>query len=275
MAAGRSAKRFIKRGVKRFGMLAGRPFRMTGSRILTYHSVGERDHEMNVRPGDFRAQMAWLSEHCEVVPLPAALEGDGGVAVTFDDGYRDNLLNAAPVLKELSIPATFFVVAGCLGGMLDHDSDPVTSVLMTWEEVAELEGMGFSIGAHTLSHRRLCSLGEDEQHAEIEGSKQLLEEHLGHAVEAFAYPFGSSADYDDTSERLVRECGFAYAVSNRYGVNGPDADRWTLRRIWIDATDDLRMFRAKVDGRLDVLSALDSQLGVRARRALNRLLQVR
>jgi len=61
------------------------------------------------------------------------------------------------------------------------------------------------------------------------------------------------------------------AVSNRYGPNPPGADRWTLRRIWIDASDSLPTFQAKVTGRLDSLALLDSGWGLRARRALNRL----
>ena len=56
------------------------------SRILTYHSVGRRDHEMNVTPEDFRAQMRWLADHAEVPGLNEAVKGNGGIAITFDDG---------------------------------------------------------------------------------------------------------------------------------------------------------------------------------------------
>ena len=273
MAAGRKAKDTLKRGVKRVARLAAPFCRLQGARILTYHSVGHRDHDMNVTPEAFRAQMDWLAEHARLIPLDAAVAGPDGVVVTFDDGYRDNLINAAPILEELRIRATFFIVAGRVGGVLDHDSDPETSALMTWEEVRQLESLGFAIGAHTLSHARLSHLDEEEQRAEIQGSARKLEEELGHPVDAFAYPFGSCADYDDVSERLVRESGFAYAVSNRYGVNLPGGNPWALRRIWIDATDNLDTFQAKVTGQLDALYVLDSRLGVLARRMLNCLVR--
>jgi len=245
------------------------------SRILTYHSIGLRDHDMNVRPDPFRRQMEWLACHAEVITLADAADPKPGVAVTFDDGYRDNLLNAAPILRELDIPATVFIVAGRVGGMLDHDTAPETAALLTWDEIRGLEAMGFTIGAHTLTHRRLSQLDPEEQREEIAGCARSLEENLGHAPAAFAYPFGSSADYTPLSKQLVRESGFAFAVSNRYGPNGPGADRWALRRIWIDATDTLESFKAKVEGRLDLLAVLDSGAGLRARRALNRMLGVK
>lgn len=230
---------------------------------------------MNVPPGDFRAQMEWLASHAEVISLGQAAGLAPGVAITFDDGYRDNLLYAAPILDELGFPATVFVVAGRVGGMLDHDTDPVTAALLTWDEVRELESIGLTIGAHTLSHRRLSGLPEEEQRREIGGCVEVLEKELGHSISAFAYPFGSAMDYTELTKRLVRESGFAFALSNRYGPNRPGtADPWALRRIWVDATDTLATFEAKVNGRLDLLAVLDSGMGIRARRLLNWALRV-
>ena len=108
------AKTTIKRAVKGVGAMLGRalPARTAVARILTYHSVGSRDHEMNVSPPAFREQMEWLARSANVIPLAEAAASRPGVAVTFDDGYRDNLVHAAPVLEDLGIPATVFVVAG-------------------------------------------------------------------------------------------------------------------------------------------------------------------
>ncbi|MBN2311374.1 MAG: polysaccharide deacetylase family protein [Candidatus Hydrogenedentes bacterium] len=274
-AQGSRAKRLIKVAVKAAVRTAGglAPRRGGDSRILTYHSVGSREHEMNVSVEAFRAQMAWLAEHCRPIPLAEAAQAAPGVAVTFDDGYRDNLTHAAPVLHEFGIPATVFVVAGRMGGMLDHDHDPATSSLLTWDEARELASAGVEIGAHSMSHRRLAHLDPAEQRDEIAESARLIERHLGAPPASFAYPFGAATDYTETTVRLVRECGFTCAVSNRYGTNRAGADAWTLRRIWIDATDSPASFRAKVDGRLDWLAALDSAWGVAARRRLNRLLR--
>ncbi len=275
MSTGHQAKRAVKRAVNHCAMLFGPLTRRRGLRILTYHSVGARDHDMNVRPEQFREQMEWLAKEKCVIPLDAALEAEESVVITFDDGYRDNLVNAAPVLHALGLPATVFIVAGRVGGILDHDTPDPSNKLMNWPDIKQwLEG-GFNIGCHSMTHRRLSQISEEEQRGEIIDSARLLREQISRPVEAFAYPFGSAADYDATSIRMVREAGFTLALSNRYGVNGFERDRWALRRIWIDATDDLVTFRAKVEGRLDALSILDSPAGLAARHSLNRVLGVK
>lgn len=260
-------KRLVKAGALRLGPLC----RRAGGRILTYHSVGPRDHDMNVTAEAFQAQMAWLAANANVVPLESALDKADAVAITFDDGFVDNLVHAAPVLRSLGLPATCFVVAGRLGGLLEGEPDPSRGRLMTAGDLGELEAHGVRIGAHTMTHPHLSAQSAAQQREEIGQSKRVLEDILGHEVPTFAYPFGSAADYTDETVALVREAGFDLAVTNRYGANRPGADRWTLRRIWIDRTDDLRLFQAKIEGRLDALMLLESRAGLGARSLLNRV----
>ena len=270
----RRVKVVIKRAYKRVLRVPGRLMRGTGCRILTYHNVGSRDHDMNVAPADFELQMRWLAENECVLSIADAVQRGEGVALTFDDGYRDNLTNAAPVLRSLNLPATFFVITGPADGRPMPDDDE-TGGLMTWDEIRRLQSMGFDIGGHSMTHARLAALSEDQQRQEILGCAQLLEHNLAHPATTFAYPFGSAADYDQTSVRLARQAGFRYAFSNQYGLNREGADPWNLKRIWVDGTDSLESFKAKVDGRLDLLCVLESGPGIRARRLLNSLLRVR
>jgi peptidoglycan/xylan/chitin deacetylase (PgdA/CDA1 family) len=260
-------KRVLKTGVRWSGQRDA-----AQTRILTYHSVGRRKHPMNVTPEAFAEQMAWLAEHAAVIPLAAATAGEPGVAITFDDGYRDNLKEAAPILAQWKFPATLFAVTGRMGGHLDHDEPCADARLLDWDELREIESTGVTIGAHTLRHCRLSSLSEAEQRSEIIDCKAQLEAALGHGVQCFAYPFGSALDYDETSVALVREAGFDWAFSNRYGVVQPVDRPFVLRRIWVDDTDSQATFQAKVDGRLDRLTLLDSSWGIRGRRLFNRLL---
>lgn len=274
MTLGHHVKHGLKwaaRGLSVVGEIRGQD--RVCSRILTYHSVGKRDHEMNVGLDDFRDQMEWLADQGIVRTLSDAAEGAEGVAITFDDGYADTLRIAAPVLAELGLSATVFIVAGRAGMRLTCDADLETGALMTWEEIREIETMGWSVGGHTLTHRRLSRLTRMEQRTEIADCTRLLEDNLGHTIEAFAYPYGSALDYNETSKELVRASGYSFAVSNRFGPNTPGCDRWALRRMWIDRTDTLDSFCAKVEGHLDGMVWLDSPLGIRARRALNGLLK--
>lgn len=274
MPFGNQVKRQLKRTIRGLTLIAPSGHDTDkGARILTYHSVGNRDHEMNVTEDNFREQMKWLVEHCEVCSLSEAATACKGVAITFDDGYRDNLENAMPILDELGIPATVFIVAGRVGMRLDHDSDPASSTLMTWDEIREIESAGWVIGGHTLTHRKLSDCSPNEQKTEIEECTGMLKDNLGHSIESFAYPFGSALDYNEVSKAIVRQCGYRFGLSNRYGAHVPEADPWAIRRIWIDRTDSLDSFKAKVDGSLDALTWLDSPLGIRARRALNDLLR--
>lgn len=272
MSGPSSLKRIIKTGVKKMtgiaGMLICTP--LPHGRILTYHSVGARAHEMNVSPEAFRAQMRWLADRCEVLPLETVARESRGLAITLDDGYLDNVRNALPILREFGLHATVFLATGRMGGFLDHDVPCADANVMTWEDARQWLDAGLAVGAHTRSHPRLSRLAPEEQRAEICGSRDDIEANLGLLPDTFAYPFGSAADYDAHSVEIARMAGFSLAVSNRYGVNGPDADPFTLRRIWIDASDDMRMFIAKVTGRLDLLACLESPLALALRRRLNR-----
>ena len=85
--------------------------------ILMYHSVNESGDFFSVTPAQFRSQMELLHKRgYEVVSLPeicsrltARTLSGKEVAITFDDGYRDNYTHAFPILKEFAFPATIFV----------------------------------------------------------------------------------------------------------------------------------------------------------------------
>jgi peptidoglycan/xylan/chitin deacetylase (PgdA/CDA1 family) len=277
MTRGQRTKNAIKQGI-RLGIGATAPFlysaRHPTSRILTYHSIGYRKYEMNVTPEAFAAQMDWLATHKDVISLEAAADGQSGVAITFDDGYADNLENAVPVLEKYGFPATIFVVSGHLDQTLPEECEPETGRLLSEKELRESARRGLEIGAHTVNHPHLSLLSPDEQAAEIAGSKAHLEEILGQPVPAFAYPYGSALDYGPETKLLVAQAGFSFACSNQYGHNTPPADCWALRRIWIDSTDTISSFQDKVSGRLDALAIQDSAMGITFRRWLNRRLGV-
>ena len=88
--------------------------------VLIYHRVTELSADpqlLAVSPGNFRAQMRFLKAHCRLVRFEEDWSGlrEPAVAVTFDDGYADNALEALPILEEVEVPATFFVSSGTLG----------------------------------------------------------------------------------------------------------------------------------------------------------------
>ena len=102
---------------------------MTGPWVLMYHRVCERDAGTRcwfergtaVTPAAFDRHLQWLGERFDIVPLdalhePAPRVGRPRVALTFDDGYRDTLAEAAPICAARGVTAVCFVAAGPIGG---------------------------------------------------------------------------------------------------------------------------------------------------------------
>lgn len=96
---------------------------MAAAAILLYHRVAEPATDpwwLSVSTRRFAAQLDVLRRSCDVVPLGTLLDRSSGprprVAITFDDGYVDNLVEAAPALVARLLPASVFVVTSSLAG---------------------------------------------------------------------------------------------------------------------------------------------------------------
>jgi len=103
--------------------------------VLTYHRIaaeGPDPHGLQVSPDRFRTHLDVLRSRAAVVPVEAVLEPGAGprVAITFDDGYRDNLAHAEPILQQFDVPATLFVVSGLLDSRAGFWIDRLASVLL-------------------------------------------------------------------------------------------------------------------------------------------------
>jgi peptidoglycan/xylan/chitin deacetylase (PgdA/CDA1 family) len=144
-----------------------------------------------------------------VQAMRQSLRPDRMVALTFDDGYRDFLTHALPVLEANGCPSTVFVVSGLLGGTNGWDAGYLPSTpLLTAAEVRELADRGVDIGSHSSTHAHLTRLTKDELDLEIEGSRSHLEALIGRRVRWFAYPF---LDQNPTVREAVRAAGFEAA----------------------------------------------------------------
>lgn len=144
----------------------------------------------------------------EGTPLPAH-----PVILSFDDGWRNEYVYAFPLLKKFGMKGTFFIFTSPLDHRKAH--------WMTWEDVKELDRAGMEIGGHTRTHPVLSSIATDAGlDKEIAGGKAILEQHLGHPVTVFAYPFGArNARVIDA----VKRAGYSLARTTNWGVwNDPE-----------------------------------------------------
>jgi peptidoglycan/xylan/chitin deacetylase (PgdA/CDA1 family) len=174
------------------------------------------------------------------IDLPA-----DSVAVTFDDGFADTFVNALPVLTRYRIPATMFALSDRIGARNDWMSVRgfPDRPLMTAAQLREMVAAGITVGSHTRTHPRLPELDAKAKRDEIGGSKARLEDLLGSGVASFAYPYGL---FDEDAKLAVKEAGYRSACSVRTGFNGPDVDRFLLRRIEVYGTDSVWRLRQKL-----------------------------
>lgn len=160
------------------------------------------------------------------------------LAITFDDGYRDNFQYAAPILKRRGLPATFFVVTGFIGSEFVPSWDRRLSrrhPWMSWEQVRWLQREGFEIGAHTRTHVDLGEVGGERAREEIEGSRRDLEDKLAVPVELFAYPFGREDQISEGNRKIIKTAGFRCCCSCFGGVNPRGTDPFYMRRVPISS----------------------------------------
>ena len=253
-------------------------------RVLMYHKVNDvAGNPLTMPVSLFDEQMDQLRElgyevvglddvlahYVERAPLPSR-----AVLITFDDGYHDNLDNAARVLHKYGYPAVLFVPIGYLDDRhpLPHEerlaSEGILNPTVDWDELGELERAGIRIESHGISHRPLADLEVDEAAREISLSKLRLEERLGRPVRAFSYVKGSEAHYKPVHLSLVRQAGYDVAFTAVSGANSQDTDPLQLRRYNIEPYPP-RTFELVLAGACDLIALKDTVSGTHARRIFN------
>ena len=232
-----------------YAFSAYRMFRLGGGRLLApritvllYHRVSDdvRDN-LTVGIEQFDRQMGLLVRHCEPVSIEEVIACNDVprsprplVAVTFDDGYFDNYLHAAPILRRHGVPAAFFVSTGIVASsrQFPHDvrrGNPAIP-LMSWEHLRVLRGWGFTIGSHTVNHIDCASEPEAVVHDELLRSRDDLRREVGVEQAILAYPYGGREHM--TVERLewVKQAGYVACLSAYGGANVGRVDRYNVLR---------------------------------------------
>jgi peptidoglycan/xylan/chitin deacetylase (PgdA/CDA1 family) len=162
-----------------------------------YHRLTLRpdDHPYSLVAARFRSQLKILRTlgYRSVSPVEIARAARSetplprrSVAITFDDGYRDTLTLALPILREFGFTAVCYLVADRVGKASDW-TDPAP--LMGWSEARAWLDAGMEIGSHSLTHPDLTRVSLTELRREVESSRALLEDRLGRPAPTFAYPF--------------------------------------------------------------------------------------
>jgi peptidoglycan/xylan/chitin deacetylase (PgdA/CDA1 family) len=298
--------------------------------ILGWHNV-EGTWAFPSKPGEgtrgLRRQLSFLRRAANVVALDRALDDlaagrplpPRAVAVTFDDGYRDNLEQAVPLLEELGIPATIFLVSGVLDRSVvpwwerlghafavstraelewdgttwpvagsagpssrdaiaerlkqlmqdersaavddiadrlgDHDQAATSDLFLDWDGARTLAARGVAIGAHSTDHAILANETAEAQTHNLGEARRALETGLDRPVDLFAYPNGTSVDFDERTVSAARAAGYRCAVTTMAGWNDAGSDFFALRRQVMHPEPGLLGFKPIVRRTLVELSA--------------------
>ncbi len=258
----------MKKRIKRllataYGTRNGSTARGLAVPVLCYHSVNSVPNPESdpITPERFEQHLAYLKANHTVVPLASLVEAirEGGrlphdaVAITFDDGYRDNFEVAYPLLKKYGTPATMFVVTGFVDGVVDLNGCPGWEP-MSWEQIRDLDASPLvEIGAHSHTHAILSELDDLAAADEVRLSASRLEEELGHAVSLFAYPFGQGRHISHAAVQAVQDTGFVGACSTFWRTEHPFSKPFLIGRVMVGGDDDDKTLKAKLEGRYDYI----------------------
>jgi len=230
--------------------------RAPGVRILMYHSVADNASDRwATAPSTFAAEMELLAARFTVLSLGDAVRSlaarrcpPNAVVLTFDDGYADLLEQAVPVLERHRLPFTVFALSGA--GRESHwEPAHLRKRLLDWEELREVVRRGGSIGSHGTTHRNLTELDDAELARELVTSKETLENNVGIAVDAFAYPWGR---FGGREMAAVRRAGYTCALgATDHSRNGPRSDPYSLARTAMPYPGSPRALAEYLSDRLD------------------------
>ncbi|MEI6351935.1 MAG: polysaccharide deacetylase family protein [Verrucomicrobiota bacterium] len=196
--------------------------------VLGYHRIVEkvRRPDTEITPADFEAQMQELKDQgLEVIPMQDLIAWQHGqksipdksAVITFDDGWKQQYTIAWPILKKYSYPFTLFIYTDYVKGGPKSGGESIS-----WDQLAEMRDAGADIQGHTISHHDLRGGKRGKAPApdyeawlwnELNGSKQIIEQHLGNKVNVLALPYGF---YNQHVQEVAKKAGYD-AIFTVYG----------------------------------------------------------
>ena len=228
--------------------------------VLLYHSVSDQP---TGEFGPYTVSRSQLASHLDQVtdlgfstltlsqlvahraaglPLPPRT-----AVLTFDDGFAD-FDNAWAELTQRGLVASLYVTAGTMGGRSEWLAPLGAGELpmLNRSQLLDLAADGCEIGAHSMSHPQLDCLSRPAAAAEIQESKDVLEQALGRRVDSFAYPHGY---HDMAVKELVAEAGFTSAAAVRNALSPADDDAFAVARVTVMSDFDAEQVASVLTGR--------------------------
>ena len=223
-------------------------------RILMYHAIGgevigDSLNIFSIKPELFEKHIEYLANQSnktivdlDVIHLNATKDC---ITVTFDDGYKDNLKFAAPILEKHSIPYTVFVSTGFVESEFKY--------FLTPDDLRNLSVLpNANIGAHSVSHASLANCNNRDLENELVSSKHYIEDIIGMPVNvpvnAISYPYGA---VDKRVRDAAEKAGYTLGTCSYMHTNRSNHDQLLLSRTSMLGIDSLHVFKQKINGYWD------------------------
>lgn len=220
------------------------PTRETGwVRFPYYHHVFDDE-----RAG-FERQIRYFKSIGEIVGIDDAIgmiasgdKIDGRyLCITFDDGFKNWIENAVPILAAADATAAFFVATGYIGTDLEQDRERLLGFyddgarlmeFLTWDDCRAMTAAGMTIGSHSEGHVHLNDLTDEDAKTELKRSRETVERETGAPCRHFCCPFGREGiDYDPARHpQMAADAGYASFLTGHRGANRKGASAYDIRR---------------------------------------------
>lgn len=182
--------------------------------------------------------------------------------LSFDDGFKNIVQNAVPILYELGIPAAFFVPSDFIDVGFDEArrfamdiaryNSPVE--MCSWDDLRTAMRAGIEIGSHTRKHARLADISESDEALddEVLGSKHAIERELGVDCRYFAYPYGKPGDHNARTLAAVDRAGYSAGFGIHRGQVVPgETNRFLIPRHHFEPEWPRRHVRYFANGHME------------------------
>jgi len=132
--------------------------------------------------------------------------------ITFDDGYKNNLLNALPILKKFNFTATCYFLSDNFSGnnYWDIDKGFIENKTMSISDAKKWINEGMEAGSHSVTHSKLSQKNNPDIRFQVQKSKEDLERKLDTKIEHFCYPYGA---FNDSVIKNVEKSGYKTGVT--------------------------------------------------------------
>ena len=201
--------------------------------IISYHSINNENCPISLSLKEFEKQLVFFKKnnfhsiHFNEIKNTSSKK----FIITFDDGYKDLITNALPLLKKYDFTATCLIISNLIGkrNIWDEYKENIKDKeLMNLSDINYWLKNGMKIGSHSKNHKKLTKLDDKEKIDEIINSKNELESLIGSAIDSFCYPYGL---YNENIVNIVKEkYDFAF-TTNRSRFNTNKHNKYLLPRI--------------------------------------------